>query len=235
MFIGDFDFCPADFLIQSGPTSVKPNKFNRQKEFSPVVFYGSPHGVPPKKPSRSFLRLLREIRIDLAAQKRLTSRYLCISLSTLSCFKKVLFSCDTLLQCDSTLVFGSFRKEVWTTFPRQDEAMQFAKGHENVHVFSYQDHYSGQRRFLVSTYNDFWRRLPCPFRFFILFHHMRYYIFYICTAFVSFFRYKNMNPKFRHHYEVIQEVTYFPSFYLIEAINGYRVQKTDFCSRLWFL
>ncbi|XP_050140860.1 uncharacterized protein LOC126616732 isoform X11 [Malus sylvestris] len=125
---------------KSGPTSVKPNKFNRQKEFSPVVFYGSPHGVPPKKPSRSFLRLLREIRVDLAAQKRLTSR-----------------------------------KEVWTTFPRQDEAMQFVKGHENVHVFSYQDHYSGQRRFLVSTYNDFWRR------------------------------YKNMNPKFRHHYEVIQE------------------------------
>ncbi|CAN6588886.1 unnamed protein product [Malus baccata var. baccata] len=125
---------------KSGPTSVKPNKFNRQKEFSPVVFYGSPHGVPPKKPSRSFLRLLREIRVDLATQKRLTSR-----------------------------------KEVWTTFPRQDEAMQFVKGHENVHVFSYQDHYSGQRRFLVSTYNDFWRR------------------------------YKNMNPKFRHHYEVIQE------------------------------
>ncbi|CAB4301932.1 unnamed protein product [Prunus armeniaca] len=125
---------------KSGSGTVKANNFNRAKQFSPVVFYGSPNGVPPKKPSRSLLRLLREIRVDLATQKRLSSR-----------------------------------KEVWATFPRQDEAMQFAKGNGNVHVFSYQDHYSGQRRFLVSTYDDFWRR------------------------------YNNMNPKFRHHYEVIQE------------------------------
>ncbi|VVA11184.1 PREDICTED: DNA-directed primase/polymerase [Prunus dulcis] len=125
---------------KSGSGTVKANNFNRAKQFSPVVFYGSPNGVPPKKPSRSLLRLLREIRVDLATQKRLSSR-----------------------------------KEVWATFPRQDEAMQFAKGNGNVHVFSYQDHYSGQRRFLVSTYDNFWRR------------------------------YNNMNPKFRHHYEVIQE------------------------------
>lgn len=40
------------------------------KQFSPVVFYGSPHGVPPKRPAR-LLRLLREIRVDLAEQQKL--------------------------------------------------------------------------------------------------------------------------------------------------------------------
>ncbi|TKY45271.1 DNA-directed primase/polymerase protein [Spatholobus suberectus] len=112
----------------------------RGKQISPIVFYGSPHGVPPKKPIRMLWRLLREICPDLSQQKKLY-----------------------------------IRKEIWMTFPRQDDAMKFAKGQEDVHVFSYQDHFNGQRRFLVSTYTEFWRR------------------------------YKNMNPKFRHHYEVIQE------------------------------
>jgi len=53
-----------------------------------------------------------------------------------------------------------YRKEVWMTFPRQDEAMKFSKGQADVHVFSYQDHFNGQRRFLVSTYTEFWRRFP---------------------------------------------------------------------------
>ncbi|XP_047166413.1 DNA-directed primase/polymerase protein isoform X2 [Vigna umbellata] len=110
------------------------------KQFSPIVFYGSPHGVPPKRPTRMLWRLLREICPDLSQKKTL-----------------------------------NVRKEVWMTFPRQDEAMKFSKGQTDVHVFSYQDHFNGQRRFLVSTYTEFWRR------------------------------YKNMNPKFRHHYEVIQE------------------------------
>ncbi|PRQ45963.1 hypothetical protein RchiOBHm_Chr3g0497461 [Rosa chinensis] len=127
-------------LGQGGSTTVEAKSFNRRKQLSPVVFYGSPHGVPPKQPSRLLLQVLREIRVDLTAQKRLSSR-----------------------------------KEVWATFPRQEEAMQFAKRHENVHVFSYQDHFSGQRRFLVSSYDEFWRR------------------------------YKIMESKFRHHYEVIQE------------------------------
>ncbi|KAG5558671.1 hypothetical protein RHGRI_008579 [Rhododendron griersonianum] len=69
----------------------------------------------------------------------------------------------------------SYREDIWATFPRQDEAMKYAKEHPHVRVFSYQDHMNGQRRFLVSTYEEFWRR------------------------------YKNMNPRFRHHYEVIQE------------------------------
>ncbi|XP_028181143.1 DNA-directed primase/polymerase protein isoform X1 [Glycine soja] len=109
------------------------------KQFSPIVFYGSPCGIPPKKPTRMLWRMLREICPNVSQQNIL-----------------------------------SIRKEVWMTFPRQDEAMKFAKGQEDVHVFSYQDHFNGQRRFLVSTYTEFWRR------------------------------YNNMNPKFRHHYEVIQ-------------------------------
>ncbi|XP_011076097.1 DNA-directed primase/polymerase protein isoform X2 [Sesamum indicum] len=125
--------------LQASTISEKKsvNSKTNGKQFSPVVFYGSPHGVPPKRPAR-LLRLLHEIRVDLAEQNKL-------------------------------------RKEVWSTFPRQDEAMKFAKQHVNDRVFSYQDHMNGQRRFLVSTYKEFWQR------------------------------YKEMNSKFRHHYEVIQE------------------------------
>ncbi|KAK1272890.1 hypothetical protein QJS04_geneDACA013180 [Acorus gramineus] len=110
-----------------------------RKQFSPVVFYGSPQGVPAKRPTH-LLRLLREIRVDLTEQNDLNPR-----------------------------------EEVWATFPRQEQAMRFAKSHTQVYVLSYQDHLNGQRRFLVSTYEEFWRR------------------------------YTNMEPKFRHHYEVIQE------------------------------
>jgi len=56
-----------------------------------------------------------------------------------------------------------YRDEVWATFPRQEEAARFAKAHAQTYVFSYQDHFSGQRRFLVSTYDEFWRRLKFPF------------------------------------------------------------------------
>ncbi|XP_074381097.1 uncharacterized protein LOC141721856 isoform X2 [Apium graveolens] len=108
--------------------AVQQNEINKGRRFSPLVFYGSPHGVPPKRPVR-LLRLLYEIRRDLSEQNIL----------------------------------------------RQEDAMKYAKEHNNVHIFSYQDHVNGQRRFLVSSYKEFWRR------------------------------YKNMNPKLRHHYEVIQE------------------------------
>ncbi|KAG9455314.1 hypothetical protein H6P81_008218 [Aristolochia fimbriata] len=114
-------------------------KFNGRNQISPVVFYGSPHGVPAKKPLQ-LLRLLREIRVDLTEQNDLSAR-----------------------------------KDVWATFPKQVQAMNFAKNHTQVHIFSYQDHLTGQRRFLVSTYEEFWQR------------------------------YKVMDSKFRHHYEVIQE------------------------------
>ncbi|KAF8044081.1 hypothetical protein BT93_A2147 [Corymbia citriodora subsp. variegata] len=124
-----------------GSTTIRACKFSQRRgvHISPVVFYGSPNGVPPKRPS-SLLRLLNEIRVDLAAQNS-----------------------------------SKLRKEIWTTFPRQEEAMKFAKAHPEVHVFSYQDHCNGQRRFLVSSYQEFWKR------------------------------YNNMDPKLRHHYEVIQE------------------------------
>ncbi|MQL80514.1 hypothetical protein Taro_012973, partial [Colocasia esculenta] len=67
------------------------------------------------------------------------------------------------------------REKVWATFPRQEEAIRFAKVDSQVHLFSYQDHLNGQRRFLVCTYEEFWRR------------------------------YEKMDPRVRHHYEVIQE------------------------------
>lgn len=56
------------------------------------------------------------------------------------------------------LFYARFREEFWATFPRQDEAMKYAKERSNARVFSYQDHMNGQRRFLVSTYKEFWRR-----------------------------------------------------------------------------
>jgi len=67
------------------------------------------------------------------------------------------------------------RDVVWATFPRQEEAIRFSKAHAHANVFSYQDHMTGTRRFLVSTYDEFWRR------------------------------YNDMDSKIRHHYEVIQE------------------------------
>lgn len=106
----------------------------KRKQFSPLLFYGSPQGVPPKKPAH-LLRLLHEIRVE----------------------------------------HNKLRQDVWATFPRQEEAMKCCKEYAGSRVFSYQDHVNGQRRFLVSTYKEFWRR------------------------------YKLMNPRFRHHYEVIQE------------------------------
>ncbi|OEL19097.1 hypothetical protein BAE44_0019875 [Dichanthelium oligosanthes] len=114
-------------------------KFTGHKQMSPIVFYGSPQGVPVKKPL-SLLRLLREIRIDLKKQTDLIPRDV-----------------------------------VWATFPRQEEAIRFSKAHMHTNVFSYQDHKTGTRRFLVSTYDEFWKR------------------------------YNDMDPKIRHHYEVIQE------------------------------
>ncbi|EEC81996.1 hypothetical protein OsI_25931 [Oryza sativa Indica Group] len=114
-------------------------KFTGRKQMSPVVFYGSPQGVPVKKPL-SLLRLLWEIRIDLKKQTDLVPS-----------------------------------AGVWATFPRQEEAIRFCKAHAYTNVFSYQDHLTGQRRFLVSTYDEFWKR------------------------------YNNMDPQIRHHYEVIQD------------------------------
>ncbi|GKC62571.1 hypothetical protein Tco_1095169, partial [Tanacetum coccineum] len=106
-------------------------------DFSPVVFYCSPEGVPPKRPSR-LLSLLHEIRAEVFDENK-------------------------------------SREDIWTTFARQDEAIKYAKKPIGLHIFSYKDHISKQRRFLVSTNGEFWHR------------------------------YKQMNYKFRNHYEIIQE------------------------------
>ncbi|KAK4726573.1 hypothetical protein R3W88_031490 [Solanum pinnatisectum] len=129
----DVELC----LQNTTSLTTKIQSLKKGSQFSPLVFYGSPHGVPPKRPAR-LLRLLNEIRVDFNEQNKLSL-------------------------------------DIWATFPRQDEAMKYAKEQTDARVFSYQDHVNGQRRFLVSTYKEFWRR------------------------------YKTMNPKFRHHYEVIQE------------------------------
>uniref|UniRef100_A0A7N1A273 DNA-directed primase/polymerase protein n=1 Tax=Kalanchoe fedtschenkoi TaxID=63787 RepID=A0A7N1A273_KALFE len=126
----------ADKLISK---STEANKINSRKQFSPIVFYGSPRGLPPKRQSR-LLRLLHEIRSDISDHSNLESP-----------------------------------REVWATFPRQEEAINFSKEHQNIRIFSYQDHFSGQRRFLVSSYKEFWRR------------------------------YKGIKANHRHHYEVILE------------------------------
>jgi len=49
-------------------------KFKSGKHISPIVFYGSPHGAPVKKPTQ-LLRLLHEIRVDLREQNKLIPRY----------------------------------------------------------------------------------------------------------------------------------------------------------------
>lgn len=110
-----------------------------------------------------------------------------------------------------------YRQEIWATFPKQEEAIKYVKKFTNARIFSYQDHVNGQRRFLASTYKEFWKR--CSF-FSIVPHEissplitinhkpymdMAVYV-WIVYAGHFFCRYKQMNPKFRHHYEVIQEV-----------------------------
>lgn len=73
------------------------------------------------------------------------------------------FFLSPLFFVESAISLVSYREDIWATFPRQDEAMKYAKEHPHVRVFSYQDHMNGQRRFLVSTYEEFWRRLTLSF------------------------------------------------------------------------
>ncbi|KAI5062827.1 hypothetical protein GOP47_0021374 [Adiantum capillus-veneris] len=111
------------------------------KEVSPGVFYGSPVGKCSKRPPQ-VLRLLHEIRRDLASEGYYTSR-----------------------------------NAIWATFGKQDQAMQFVQSHgsKDLALFVYQDHFSGQRRFLATTYKEFW-----------------------C-------RYELIPQDHRHHYEIITE------------------------------
>ncbi|KVI07144.1 hypothetical protein Ccrd_014492 [Cynara cardunculus var. scolymus] len=65
------NLCQMDWhaLFQFCTPTVGKRNFNNGSQFSPVVFYGSPQGVPPKRPAR-LLRLLHEIRVELAAQHK---------------------------------------------------------------------------------------------------------------------------------------------------------------------
>ncbi|GBG82877.1 hypothetical protein CBR_g36403 [Chara braunii] len=71
--------------------------------------------------------------------------------------------------------------KMWQIFPRQDMAFQFCDAHQQeagggkLSVFVFEEHFMGQRRFLVTTYEEFWRR------------------------------YNHMAPDHRHHYEIIRE------------------------------
>ncbi|XP_021892242.1 DNA-directed primase/polymerase protein isoform X2 [Carica papaya] len=155
---GQANAAGAHLCMEKSGSAMVTDKFNHRTQISPVVFYGSPHGVPPKRPL-SLLRLLREIHVDLKEQSK----------STLS--------------------------EVWATFPRQEEAMKFAKGNELLRIFSYQDHFNGQRRYLASTYKEFWKR------------------------------YQNMDSKYRHHYEVVQEGLPCHLYFDLEFNKGDNVGK----------
>ncbi|PIA34268.1 hypothetical protein AQUCO_03800095v1 [Aquilegia coerulea] len=146
-------------MEQLATKQVKAVNFTRGKQISPVVFYGSPHGVPAKRPTR-LLQLLREIRHDLSEDKNVSSR-----------------------------------RDIWVTFPKQDQAINFAKEDRHARLFSYQDHVSGQRRFLVTSYKEFWRR------------------------------YKNMESRFRHHYEVIQQGLPCHLYFDLEFNRGVNVDK----------
>ncbi|XP_021892243.1 DNA-directed primase/polymerase protein isoform X3 [Carica papaya] len=156
---GQANAAGAHLCMEKSGSAMVTDKFNHRTQISPVVFYGSPHGVPPKRPL-SLLRLLREIHVDLKEQSK----------STLS-------------------------SEVWATFPRQEEAMKFAKGNELLRIFSYQDHFNGQRRYLASTYKEFWKR------------------------------YQNMDSKYRHHYEVVQEGLPCHLYFDLEFNKGDNVGK----------
>jgi hypothetical protein len=72
------------------------------------------------------------------------------------------------------------REAIWATFPRQDQAIQFTESHggQDLAVFQYQDHLNGQRRFLATSYDEFWHR------------------------------YSKMQREWRHHYEIIRQVPF---------------------------
>ncbi|KAI9159989.1 hypothetical protein LWI28_004026 [Acer negundo] len=57
-----------------GLSTVKVSNSIPGKQISPVIFYGTPHGVPPKRPL-SLLRLLHEIRLDLSEHHKSNLRY----------------------------------------------------------------------------------------------------------------------------------------------------------------
>eukprot|EP00850_Spirogloea_muscicola_P003168 SM000012S25430 [mRNA] locus=s12:999459:1003153:- [translate_table: standard] len=113
---------------------------------APQAFYGAGRRISATSCGASFARLLREIRLNVLTMQRITPS-----------------------------------EVVWTTFPRQEMAITFSDNYANnsesspLAIFTYQGHATGQRRFLVTTYQEFSRR---------------YFL---------------MDPAYRHHYEIIRE------------------------------
>ncbi|BBN17832.1 DNA-directed primase/polymerase protein [Marchantia polymorpha subsp. ruderalis] len=145
---------PSPSIVLDSRRNGKVPEGNASNQISPGVFYGSPFGKPSNKPLH-VLRLLNEIQNDLVGQR--TSR----DVESAGAFK----------------LASASRAAIWATFPKQEQAIQFAGSNADskIVVFQYQDHINGQRRFLATSYFEFWQR------------------------------YRSMLPEHRHHYEIIQE------------------------------
>lgn len=169
------NYSEVKYYFQRVSPTTTAIKFRSGKQISPVIFYGSARGVPVKRPSR-ILRLLQEIRVDLREDNALICRY-----ARLSCSKLLdqPIALPALFTSAPHSFHSNFRDGVWATFPRQEEAVRFSRAHRNSHVFSYQDHLTGKRRFLVSTYDEFWRRLNLIFYLLSLYLS---FLFWICLG-----------------------------------------------------
>eukprot|EP00240_Pyramimonas_obovata_P001887 CAMPEP_0118942450 /NCGR_PEP_ID=MMETSP1169-20130426/36159_1 /TAXON_ID=36882 /ORGANISM="Pyramimonas obovata, Strain CCMP722" /LENGTH=456 /DNA_ID=CAMNT_0006887467 /DNA_START=21 /DNA_END=1388 /DNA_ORIENTATION=- len=89
---------------------------------------------------------------------------------------------------------GSARASLWKVFPRQEFAFQWADSQAGIECnrlayFSFEDHTSGTRKFLISSYEEFWRR------------------------------YQQMPAEQRHHYEIIREGMPCHIFFDIEFVR----------------
>lgn len=110
--------------------------------------------------------------------------------------------------------------------------MQYVQSHKSseLALFVYQDHVTEQRRFLATTYKEFWSRLVNFWQIFyniqkildfwsIIFFQFMFVIviFLVVLCIVNshqalnnqiFCRYETMPRDHRHHYEIITEVGY---------------------------
>lgn len=123
------------------------------KEVSPGVFYGSPAGKCSKRPPQ-VLRLLHEIRRDLASEGYSVSRQEIHLVLTVTVHMATFFFFVV------SKYFLLFRNATWATFAKQDQAIQYLQSDKSkeLALFVYQDRVTEQRRFLATTYKEFWCR-----------------------------------------------------------------------------
>lgn len=84
-FPSKINYFALQFQLKSAVTRAQ--SIGCGKQFSPIVFYGSPCGIPPKKPTRMLWRMLREICPNVSQQNILSIRLLfvrCCMLVSLS-------------------------------------------------------------------------------------------------------------------------------------------------------